>query len=228
MVTVFHYPLCPFSRSVRLMAAEYGLEVEWQEERAWERRNEFLMINPAANLPVMIDDDGTIVCGNNVIFNYIEETGTGESGRLLGDNPVLRAEVRRLIDWFDVKFNDEVTRNLVTEKVERRFMPKELGGGAPDGKAVRAGLANIRNHLRYIGYLARQRNWLAGELLSYADLCAAAHLSCVDFLGDVPWNEDEAAREWYARIKSRPAFRSLLADQVRGLTPPGNYADLDF
>ena len=230
MVTIYHYPLCPFSRSVRLVVAEYGLDVEFVEERNWDRRAEFLALNAAGTVPVLVDDDGSVVCGNRVIFEYLEETRNAADGgkQLLPGSPQTRAEIRRLMVWFDQKFNEEVTRNLVTEKIDRRFMPKEQGGGAPDLEAVRAGLANIRHHLRYIGYLVRQRNWIAGDALTYADLCAAAHISCIDFLGDVPWMEDQAVYDWYARIKSRPSFRSLLCDQIRGVTPPASYADLDF
>ena len=117
---------------------------------------------------------------------------------------------------------------LVTQKVYKRFMTSEQGGGAPDMDLVRVARSNIRYHLRYIGYLIRSRNWLAGQDLSYADLAAAAHLSSIDFLGDVPWSEDETARAWYARIKSRPSFRPLLADYLAGMAPTPAYADLDF
>jgi glutathione S-transferase len=107
-------------------------------------------------------------------------------------------------------------------------MPVSQGGGPPDTDAMRAARINIRYHMAYIGWLARTRDWLAGERLSYADLAAAAHLSVVDYLGDVPWNEDEAARTWYARVKSRPSFRPLLADTLAGIPPSKTYADLDF
>ena len=107
-------------------------------------------------------------------------------------------------------------------------MPHANGGGAPDMDLVRAARANIRYHLRYIGYLASGRKWLAGDRLSHADLAAAAHISVVDFLGDVPWDEDATAKLWYARVKSRPAFRTILADRLPGLTPSAVYADLDF
>ncbi len=132
------------------------------------------------------------------------------------------------MDWFGQKFFREVTDWLVTEKVYKRTMPRERGGGAPDMELVRAARANIRTHLRYIGYLAGARKWLGGDQLSHADLAAAAQLSCVDFLGDVPWEEYETAKHWYARVKSRPSFRPLLADRMPGLTPAPVYADLDF
>jgi len=141
------------------------------------------------------------------------------------EDPLTRVEVRRLMDWFHVKFFGEVSDWLVTEKIYKRYMQ---GGGAPNMDLVRAARQNIRYHLRYIGWLVGQRNWLAGDRLTYADLAAAAHLSCIDFLGDVPWNEDEAAKLWYARVKSRPSFRTLLNDRMPGLTPDPVYADLDF
>ncbi len=230
MPTIYHYPLCPFSRSVRLMVVEYGLAVDWVEEKSWDRREEFLLLNPAGTLPVLVTDAGAAICGNSTIFEYIEEAGIAPSisSSLMPTDPLARAEMRRVIAWFDRKFDDEVTRNLLTEKVDRRFTSVEHGGGPPNGPAVRAGLANIRYHLRYIGFLAARSNWLCSEAITYADLCAAAHLSCIDFLGDVPWAEDADAKAWYARIKSRPSFRSLLSDQVRGITPPGHYTDLDF
>ena len=114
------------------------------------------------------------------------------------------------------------------ERCYRRHMRIEQGGGPPDTDAIRAAWTNIRYHLAYIGWLVRSRNYLAGDRLSYADLAAAAHLSLVDYLGDVPWSEDEAAKTWYARVKSRPSFRPLLADTLPGVPPSATYADLDF
>jgi glutathione S-transferase len=72
---------------------------------------------------------------------------------------------------------------------------------------VRVARANIRHHMRYIGYLTNARNG-RGDRLTYADFAAAAHISCADYLGDAPWDEDEAAKHWYQRIKSRPRVSS--------------------
>ena len=130
--------------------------------------------------------------------------------------------------WFNVKFFNEASQWLVREKILKRFMTAEQGGGGPDMQAVRAARMNVRYHLRYIGHLIGKRNWLAGDRLTYADLAAAAHLSCLDYLGDVQWDENETARVWYARVKSRPSFRPLLADRLPGMTPSATYADLDF
>ena len=139
-----------------------------------------------------------------------------------------RIEVRRLMSWFNDKFFEEASEPLVTEKVYKRFMKPEQGGGAPSTDVLRAAKANVRYHLAYIGWLARTRNFLAGDQLTFADLAAAAHLSTLDYLGDVPWSEDDAAKAWYARIKSRPSFRPLLAEWMSGVPASAHYVDLDF
>lgn len=230
MVKLYHHPIDPHSRFIRLVLAEYGLDPDLVEERVFERRREFLVLNPAGTVPVMVEEAGAIIPGAGPIAEYVDETrGHALAGRrLLPEAPAERIEVRRLLDWFGIKFFNEVSHWLVTEKVYKRFMTAAQGGGSPEMELVRAARTNIRYHLRYIGYLVGRRNWLAGNELSYADLAAAAHLSSVDFLGDVPWDEDDMAKHWYARVKSRPGFRALLADRVPGITPADAYADLDF
>jgi glutathione S-transferase len=231
MFTLVHYPLCPFSRSIRLALAECELDVRFEEQKPWDWSESFLQINPAGTLPVLRDRSETI-CGAYAISEYLADCGADESGdprafAFFPGEEGERAETRRLVDWFHGKFDDEVSSYLLGEKLHRRFDPAK-GGGAPDMELVRAGQANLRYHLSYIGHLTASRNWLAGEHLSFADLTAAAHLSCVDYLGDVPWAEAEAAKEWYARIKSRRSFRTLLTDRIPALKPPDYYADPDF
>jgi len=230
MATLHHHPICPHSRFIRLALGEIGLDVELKEERVWERRREFLMLNPAGTTPVLTEEAAPSVPGAQVIAEYLDETrGLAlAERRLLPGDPLGRIEVRRLVDWFLGKFDSEVSSFLVREKVYKRYMPSADGGGAPDMAAIRAARANVRYHLKYIGWLLDGRNWLAGASMSYADLAAAAQLSSVDFLGDVPWDEDETARTWYSRMKSRRSFRALLADRIPGITPPAHYTDLDF
>ncbi len=200
------------------------------EEKPWERRREFLLIDPAGETPVLIEGAGLVVPGAAIIAEYLDETRGMALGsqRLLPEDPAGRVEVRRLTDWFLVKFNGEVTDYLVTEKIFKRFIRTEDGGGPPDMNAIRAARANIRYHLKYIGFLLARRDWLAGSVITYADLAAAAMLSVVDYLGDVPWEEDDAAKHWYAKVKSRPSFRPVLADRAAGMTPPAYYENPDF
>jgi glutathione S-transferase len=230
MLTLFHHPFCPHSRFVRLALDEFGLSPRLVEERAWERRTEFLKLNPAATTPVLVEEGVPPVPGAAIIAEYLDETrGIEEPGRrLMPMEAGARVEVRRLMSWFNDKFFEEVSGPLVSERVYKRFVPLAQGGGAPDTQALRAARNNMRYHLAYIGWLARSRDWLAGANLTYADLAAAAHLSAADYLGDVPWDEDQTAKAWYARIKSRPSFRALLNDTVPGLGPSPSYVNLDF
>ena len=222
MRTLFHLPLCPFSRKIRVVLKEKNLDFEPMQERVWERRPDYLEMNPAAEVPVLVEADGKVIVDSGVICEFLEEVY--RERLLLGIDPVDRAEVRRLVAWFDLKMNREVTQNLVGEKMLKRMM----GYGNPNSSAIRAGHANIHYHLDYIAFLVERRRWLAGDHFSLADIAAAAHLSVLDYIGDVPWGSHEPAKDWYARIKSRPAFRPLLADHIPGHPPPEHYADLDF
>ena len=222
MRTLYHLWLSPHSRKVRIVLGEKKLEFDLQAEKVWERREAFLRLNPAGEVPVLVETDGTAISGGQVISEYLDELHPQPS--LLGRGAKERAEVRRLCDWFDDKFDLEVTDNLVGEKVMKRF----LGLGSPDSQSIRAGKANIHHHLDYIGYLVERRTWLAGDAFSLADITAGAHLSCIDYLDDVPWADHALAKDWYARIKSRPSFRDLLHDHIPGVAPPKHYQDLDF
>ena len=222
MRQLYHFWLSPFCRKLRIALKEKGLEFEMQVEKYWERREAFLAVNPSGTVPVLVEPDGLALADSQAICEYLDEAYPDRS--LIGFDPAGRAEVRRLVAWFDQKFHGEVTEYLLREKLLKRFM----GMGEPDSSLIRAGLENIVYHMHYVGYLVERRNWLAGEEFSLADISAAAQLSCLDYLGSVPWANHDAAKEWYARVKSRPSFRPILADHISGLPPPKHYADLDF
>ena len=218
---LYHHSLSTRSRAVRIALVEKLLDFDLFLEKPWERRDEFLELDPAADVPILIEEDGAIIT-SPAILDYIDEAYPDVP--LYGNNLLDRAEVRRLVGWFDQKFYSEVTVNLVGEKAWKRLSR----AGQPNPHAIRMGLENIRYHLDYVGWLADQRLWLAGDRISAADIMAAAHISTVDFLGDVPWNNHPEAKDWYARIKSRPSMRQILSDSVPGIVPPSHYADVDF
>jgi len=221
MARLFHVPLSPFCRKVRLSLAEKKIEVELVEERYWEADPDFLRRNPAAKVPVL-KLDGVTMSESAAICEYIEETRP--EPQLLPTDPVQRVEVRRLVGWFDDKFHHEVTSKLLYERVNKKVM----GQGFPDSRNVKDGAKAIKYHLDYMTWLLDQRRWLAGDMMTLADFAAAAHLSALDYISDVDWNRSEVVKDWYAKIKSRPAFRGILADQVSGFPPPRHYNDLDF
>jgi glutathione S-transferase len=231
MITLFHHPLSVQSRFIRLVLAECDVTPELIEERIWERRKEFLILNPAGTVPVLIEHEGPPIIGVWAAAEYLDETRgfAMNERRLVSTNAEQRAEMRRLCEWFLFKFDEEVTGYLVEEKVIKRERARLGGnGGAPDSSLLRAARTNIRTHLLYIEHLIAAKNWLASERMSYADLAAAAALSVADYLGEVPWQDAAEAKDWYMRMKSRPAFRPLRAEQVRGFNPPQHYAELDF
>ncbi|WP_284377903.1 FtsZ-binding protein FzlA [Amylibacter marinus] len=221
MHRLYHYPLSPFSRKVRLVLAEKKIDVELIEERYWDPSTEFLRLNPCGRVPVM-KYDGRVFSESNAICEYLEERTPQPP--LMPRTPEDRAEVRRLVNWFDDAFYHEVTKNLLGERV----MKKVTGAGYPESKNVKEGARRIKFHLDYMAQLLDHRRWLAGDQMTLADFSAAAQLSCIDYISDVDWNRHDVVKDWYAKIKSRPAFRSLLADQLPGFPQPTHYANLDF
>ena len=216
-----HFPLDPASRQVRLALGEKRLPFTEQTVRYWEQPDAFLDLNPSGVTPVMVEGD-LVLCESRTILDHLEETVPEPP--LLGRAPEERAEVRRLVLWFDRKFDLEVAGFLLHEKMEKRL----LGLGAPDLAALRQGRESLRHHLAYLEALLSARDWLAGRRLSMADFAAAAYLSVIDYLGDVPWDGFPTVKTWYMKLKSRPAFRPLLADRWPGLVPAAHYDDLDF
>ena len=221
MARLFHVPLSPFCRKVRLSLAEKKIEVDLIEERYWERDPDFMRRNPAGKVPVL-RLDGVMMSESAAICEYIEETRPDPS--LMPKDPVARQEVRRLVSWFDDKFHHEVTSKLLYERVNKKIMKL----GFPDSRNVKDGAKAIKYHIDYMTWLLDHRRWLAGDVMTLADFAAAAHLSALDYISDVDWDRSDVVKDWYAKIKSRPAFRSILADQVPGFPPPKHYNDLDF
>lgn len=218
---LYHTPLSPFCRKVRLVLAEKRIEVELVEERYWEDNAELRRRNPAGKLPVL-RLDGRLLAESQAICEYLDETVPQPS--LMPSDPAGRYEVRRLCAWFDDKFNAEATQPVLRERVWKKITRQ----GYPDSRTVKAGLMAIKQHIDYMTGLLEHRRWLAGNSLSLADFTAAAHFSCLDYIADVDWDRSEVVTAWYATIKSRPAFRGILADQMPGIHPAPHYAELDF
>jgi glutathione S-transferase len=210
---------------VRLVLGEKRLLYREVVERYWERPEALTALNPSGLIPVLVETDGDnrlVACESRAIIDHLDERHPDPP--LLPASPASRAEVRRLIQWFDRKFDYEVNGLLLHEKMEKRL----LGLGAPDPAALRQGREAMRAHFGYLDGLLQERTWLAGERMSLADLVASAHLSVIDYVGEAAWKHYPALKSWYAKIKSRPSFRTLLTDRAPGMPPPDHYHDLDF
>jgi glutathione S-transferase len=221
MWRLFQFPLCPFSRKVRFALAVKGVAIELVDEAPWEKRPAFLALNPAGQTPVLQQHE-LVLADSSAICDYFEETL--ERSPLMGASATERAEVRRLIAWFDQKFFGEVTAPLLAERMFKRLVLAQ----SPDASRMRQAQRQAEAHLDYLDFLLERRNWLGGPAFGLADIAAAAQISVADYLGGLEWDGHEPARIWYSAIKSRPSFRPLLADRIPGLPPPLHYDKLDF
>ncbi len=225
--TLYHFPLDPHSRQVRLALTEKRLPFDEVIVRYWEPDPTFESLNPSGLLPVLVEQEQRtqrqlVVCECRAILDHLEESAPTPA--LWPRDLTERAEARRLVGWFERKFDYEVNALLLHEKMEKRLM----GLGAPDMQALRSGREAMKGHLSYFDHLLAGRDWLAGRHLSFADFAAGAHLSVLDYFGDPPWKDYPNLKTWYMALKSRPAFRALLMDRLPGVPPAGHYDDLDF
>jgi glutathione S-transferase len=225
MPRLLQHRLDPASRLARLMLAEYGIGLDIEDVKPWRRDAHFLELNPAATVPVLIDEGQPNAVGVLATIHTIEDRYSPAAvAGLFPAQPKDRAEMWRLCEWVLMKLNDEVTRYVIEEKIVKRDLP----GATPDPGVLRVAKANLTEHMLYFNWLFATRQWIAGDVMTLADFALGAHLSALDYLGDVNWETAVEVRHWYARIKSRPAFRTLLNDRVGGMPPHAGYADLDF
>ena len=223
MWQLFQFPLCPFSRKVRLVLGEKGVPHELVRENPWERRDEFMDLNPAGETPVLVETElGLTLIGSQPICEYFDETV--DKSPMLHGNSAMRAEIRRLTQWFDEKLFREVVEPLMHERMRKRLVSRE----SPDTAVLRQAMKVANGHLDYLDYLLDHRRWIAGPGLSLADFAAAAQLSVIDYLGALDWRGHKQTRDWYAVMKSRPAFRPLLGERMEVIVPPAHYDKVDF
>ncbi|MEQ1900981.1 MAG: glutathione S-transferase family protein [Devosia sp.] len=225
MPTLLQHRLDPASRLARLMFAEYGIAIDLEDIKPWTREPHLLELNPAATVPILLEDGEAPAVGVLAVIHAIEERYSPSAvAGLFPAHSKDRAEMWRLTEWALMKLNDEVTSYVIEEKIIKR----DRRGATPDPAVLRVAKANFTEHLLYFNWVLATRQWFAGEAMTLADFALAAHLSTLDYLGDVAWDSSVETRNWYARIKSRPAFRTLLNDRVAGMPAAAGYADLDF
>lgn len=222
MWRLYQFPLCPFSRKVRLLLSEKGIAYELERENPWEGRDEFLAMNPAGRTPVLHDPEKRVtLVDSRAICEYFEEVD--DRAPMIVGTAATRAEIRRLIALFDENFFADVTAPLLSERMTKRLFLR----APPDSALLRQAMKLANEHLDYMDWLIDNRPWLAGAQMSLADLAAAAQISVADYLGGIDWTGHEQTRGWYSVFKSRPSFRPLLAERMDVIQPPKHYADVN-
>lgn len=224
MTRLYHWSFDPAGRLVRLCLGEKGIAFESVDSAPWSPHPDVARLAPGAVAPALVREGPAghiIAIGTRAICEYLEEATDGD--HLLPLHPGERAEARRLWAWVEAGF-EQVTDNLLTERV-MQWVRRDR---EPNSEKLRRGAHALRGRLTFLNAMVERNGFAAGRQLSLADLAAAAHLSAVDYFGDVEWRAVPDLKEWYARIKSRPSFRPLLADRLEAVRPSPHYANLDF
>ena len=258
---LYHWPLDPFSRQARLALAERKLKFSTKIVLPQNSPTEFMDLCVEGYPPclrVVHGDSYHIISSPEAICEYADIYGdTGartdyalvaraymhdKSHRMHISKPhiedkaelaFLRAEIRRLIHWLNVKFHEDVNAyvfagRLPTSWVAQVFNESMENAGLSQSEKIRCGYHALNLHLEYFNNLLGQRTWFAGAYFSLADIVLASHLSCLDYLGEIKWGQWPDLCTWYQKIKSRLSFRDILADRLAILKPAPHYSDLDF
>lgn len=227
---LYHYPLCPFSRKVRVVLNEFGFSYKMKEVKFWKKNVELSKLNPLGEIPVLVDqEEDAVIIDSFVIAEYLDAKYNASNNLLkfsfLSNDEVEKAEIRRLEMWFDKKFYNEVSKYILEERVYNTFLDNATNINT---KRLKAGQKNLDNHIKYMEFLLDNRKWLAGEQFTIADISAAAQISSLDYLGEISWNKYNLLKDWYSTIKSKTSFRTILSDKIEGFTPSKYYTELDF
>ena len=222
MIILYHYYLCSSSRYIRLILEEHKLSYQTQLENYWKPQNDFLELNPAGYLPVLVNEENFPIIGANACVEYIKDLELRSN--FFVENYKEKAEINRLVHWFEVIFKKEVFDPIIYEKVYSRIVENIT----PNSENIRAALQNLDFHIQYFNYLLNNKNYFIKDELTYLDFLAAANFSVLDYLGLLNLKSHENIREWYLKLKSRPSFRTLLKDQIVGLNPHENYKNMDI
>ncbi len=225
MRTLHHWMLDPFSRCIRIALAEKKIEFAIEESSPFEADTIAQNLNPIGGAPVLVDESpaGRVVIAEpRAILEYLDEVYPGYP--LLPKSPIDRAEVRWVLGWLERGFETDVNDKLLKERIAMRY----LRAGRPNMEVLRIGAKALDGYLKHVEAITAVRPYLAGEDFTLADVCAAAHFSCLDYFGDVQWGRFENAADWYLRMKSRASFREILKDSLQGVLPAPHYAELDF
>ena len=222
MRTLYYNTICPLSRQIKILLSELNIDCVYITEDYWLRNENFIKLNPAGTLPVFIEESGLQISGIYTIIEYLLEKYP--SSNLMPDEIEEKIEPRRMMHWFNSKFYREVTNYLIEERVIRPIVLNE----GPRTNFLKAAKINLKNHLTYFTKLIEKNGYISHDSMTIADLCAASHISVIDYFNEIYWEQYNSIKEWYLIIKSRPSFKPILNETFRGMKPSSQYKSLDF
>ena len=222
MRTLHHHPSCPLSRQARFILSDLKLDCEYVTEDYWLRNENLLKLNPSGEVPILVEENGQVICGIYPLIEYFAEKYSAVD--LMPETIEAKSEMRRMLAWFNNKFYKEVSNYVLEEKLIRPITTNE----SPRTAILRAAKINLKYQLRYLSYLIEQRGFFAIDRFTFADIAAAAHISVLDYFNEIFWDQYPALKEWYLIVKSKPSFRPILNDNIKGIKASHQYSLLDF
>jgi glutathione S-transferase len=220
MYTLYYHPVCPFSRQVRFVLSEAKIKFNLQKIEYWKDIDQILLMNPAGEIPILQIDDFTIVDALNIIEFIAQKLELD----IFDDDLKINAEIKRLNIWFNNKLYREVVKIFIDEKI----IKPQIINSSPDTDVIRIARKNLNAHFQYFTQLLSKREWIAKNNFSSSDIILASHISILDYLDEINWENYPEIKQFYSIVKSRPAFKQILEDNITGFTPPNHYLLLDF
>ena len=221
---LYYHTLIPGCRAIRFILEDYKIPYRSIPTQVWNPTDAFHQLSPFGDLPVLCESQHAYV-GLSPCLEYLADHHCHRGAHLMGKNAVTKGESRRLIQLFQNQFFNQVIETIVFEKAYPKEMQLKYD---PDLDAIREGIKALKEYCGYFSTLIENRYNLVSDQVLGADMVAACSFSLLDFFGHLNWSDYRPLKEWYLRIKSKPAFRALLEDKIYGFTPSKFYKNLDF
>lgn len=183
---------------VKLLLSFLGDKYEWQDVNilAGETEtDEFLALNPNGKIPVVILDDGRVLCESNAILGYLAEN-TG----FLPSDSYDRAKV---YEWlFFEQYSHEPYIAVA------RFIKKYLGLPEERRAEYESRQSGGNKALSVMDRQLAQTPFLVGNALSIADISLYAYTH-VAHEGGFDLNRYPNIKAWCKRIDSTPGYTGI-------------------
>ena len=208
MLTLYDCSTAPSPRRARILLAEKGLRHETVQIdlRAGEQFGDaYRAINPECTVPALRTDEGALLTDNAAIAAYLEARFPDPP--LAGRTPREKAEVAT---W---SWRAEFDGLLAVAEALRNSSPAMANRALPGPvdypqipELAERGRARVREFFAVLNARLSDREFLAGDGFSIADITAVV---AVDFARIVKIRPDDThpnLQRWHAAIASRPSM----------------------
>jgi len=199
MITLYDNPFSPFTRKVRMALNFKQVAFESVDALALSEHERLVAVNPRAEVPVLIDDDVTVVNSADIVA-YIDERFP--SPPLLPPSPVGRAKARA---W---QRTADTILDAIVHDISLWVWPTHQRTDDPPAGLIEAGRRDIEKILADLDASLADSHFLCGAV-SVADLALFPHISSLRVLG-IPVEKYESVVRWNTEMRQLPAVRADL------------------